>query len=51
MQGTRVAVQLDGAGAKDLCDQIEAMGAYVVRVPVYRWSLPADAIVERSRSA
>ena len=43
MQGTRVAVQLDGAGAKDLCDQIEAMGADVVRVPVYRWSLPADS--------
>ncbi len=43
MQGTRVAVQLDGAGAKDLCDQIEAMGAHVVRVPVYRWSLPADS--------
>ena len=42
MQGTRVAVQLDGAGAKDLCDQIEGMGADVVRVPVYRWSLPAD---------
>ena len=36
-------MQLDGAGAKDLCDQIEAMGADVVRVPVYRWSLPADS--------
>ena len=36
-------MQLDGAGAKDLCDQIEGMGADVVRVPVYRWSLPADS--------
>lgn len=43
MHGSRVAVQLDGAGAKELCDQIEAMGADVVRVPVYRWSLPADS--------
>jgi uroporphyrinogen-III synthase len=42
MAGTRVAVQLDGAGATDLCDSIEGLGAVVVRVPVYRWSLPPD---------
>ena len=42
LKGVRIAVQLDGAGATDLCDAIEAMGADVVRVPVYRWSLPAD---------
>ena len=41
--GVRVAVQLDGAGAGDLCDAIEAEGADVVRVPVYRWSLPEDS--------
>jgi len=43
LKGVRIAVQLDGAGAKDLCDRIEAMGADVVRVPVYRWSLPPDS--------
>lgn len=42
MHGVRVAVQLDGAGAVALCDGIEAMGASVVRVPVYRWSLPEE---------
>jgi uroporphyrinogen-III synthase len=54
--GIRIAVQLDGAGATDLCEAIEALGATVVRVPVYRWSLPPDmtaaerlvrAVVER----
>lgn len=40
--GSRVAVQLDGAGAGELCDRIEELGAAVVRVPVYRWSLPPD---------
>lgn len=40
--GKRVAVQLDGAGANDLCNRVEALGATVVRVPVYRWSLPDD---------
>ncbi len=40
--GSRVAVQLDGAGAGELCDRIEELGASVVRVPVYRWSLPPD---------
>ncbi len=42
LRGVRIAVQLDGAGATGLCDAIEAMGAQVVRVPVYRWSLPPD---------
>jgi uroporphyrinogen-III synthase len=40
--GLRVAVQLDGAGAASLCERIESLGATVVRIPVYRWSLPAD---------
>lgn len=40
--GATVAVQLDGAGAAGLCDRIEALGATVIRVPVYRWSLPED---------
>lgn len=40
--GSRVAVQLDGAGAVGLCEAIETLGAEVVRIPVYRWSLPDD---------
>jgi len=40
--GQRIAVQLDGAGAAELCRQIGALGGEVVGVPVYRWSLPAD---------
>ncbi|MFV0523272.1 MAG: uroporphyrinogen-III synthase [Acidimicrobiales bacterium] len=40
--GATVAVQQDGAGAVDLCRRIETLGARVVRVPVYRWSLPDD---------
>lgn len=42
VHGVRVAVQLDGAGAASLCERIESLGATVVRIPVYRWSLPAD---------
>jgi uroporphyrinogen-III synthase len=46
--GVLLAVQLDGAGAEELCDRIEALGATVIRVPVYRWSLPEDtAAAER----
>ncbi len=42
MADKRVAVQLDGAGAAGLCEAIEQLGAEVVRVPIYRWSLPED---------
>ncbi len=42
IEGQRVAVQLDGAGALSLCQRIEELGADVIRVPVYRWSLPED---------
>ena len=46
--GALIAVQLDGAGAEGLCARIEALGASVIRVPVYRWSLPEDtAAAER----
>ena len=41
-EGVLIAVQLDGAGAEELCERIEALGASVIRVPVYRWSLPED---------
>ena len=42
VDGARIAVQLDGAGAGVLCERIEALGATVVRIPVYRWSLPPE---------
>ncbi len=42
IEGDRVAVQLDGAGAGELCDRLEQLGADVLRVPVYRWSMPSD---------
>jgi uroporphyrinogen-III synthase len=39
---TRVAVQLDGSSGPELCNALERLGAIVVGVPVYRWSLPDD---------
>ena len=42
IEGERVGVQLDGAGAGALCDRFEELGADVIRVPVYRWSMPGD---------
>jgi uroporphyrinogen-III synthase len=40
--GLRIGVQLDGADAPDLCRAIAGLGAEVVPIPVYRWSLPED---------
>jgi len=40
--GLRVAVQEYGAPVPDLTDGLEARGAVVTRVPVYRWALPED---------
>jgi uroporphyrinogen-III synthase len=40
--GLRIAVQLDGAGNEPMLADLEAAGATVIRVPVYRWTLPAD---------
>ena len=42
LQGLRVAVQEYGAANPDLLDGLEARGARVTRVPVYRWALPED---------
>jgi uroporphyrinogen-III synthase len=42
--GRRVAVQLDGAEAQPLAKALEARGADVVAIPVYRWSLPSDTV-------
>ena len=41
--GERVALQLDGAGTHPLAESLTALGAAVVPIPVYRWSLPDDA--------
>lgn len=42
VHGRRVAVQLDGAAGAPLADLVAALGASVVPVPVYRWTLPDD---------
>lgn len=41
--GARVAVQLDGRAQPVVGDALRALGADVVDVPVYRWTLPEDA--------
>ncbi len=40
--GKRVAVQLHGDDRLDLVRTLTAAGAEVVKVPVYRWTLPED---------
>ena len=40
--GKRIAVQEYGAANPDLLAGLEARGAVVTRVPVYRWALPED---------
>ncbi|HET8617488.1 MAG TPA: uroporphyrinogen-III synthase [Acidimicrobiales bacterium] len=40
--GVRVAVQLDGARTQPLAATLADLGADVVAIPVYRWSLPED---------
>ncbi len=42
VSGQRVAVQLDGRAEPVLAQQVAALGAEVVAVPIYRWELPAD---------
>ncbi len=42
VDGRRVAALLDGRSAPVLAEQIRALGAEVVAVPVYRWELPDD---------
>jgi uroporphyrinogen-III synthase len=42
LQGLDVAVQEYGAPNLDLLQGLEARGARVTRVPVYRWALPED---------
>ena len=49
LRGQRVAVQEYGVSNPDLLQGLEARGARVTRVPVYRWALPDD--LEPLRSA
>jgi uroporphyrinogen-III synthase len=42
IEGTRIAVQRDGAPTPFLAEALAAAGADVVDVPVYRWQRPAD---------
>ncbi len=42
LQGRRVAVQEYGRSNPELLAGLEARGASVMRVPVYRWALPED---------
>lgn len=42
LNGLRVAVQEYGVSNPDLIQGLEARGARVTRVPVYRWALPED---------
>jgi uroporphyrinogen-III synthase len=43
VDGQRVVVQRDGADEPHLTEALEAMGAEVVDIPVYRWEPPSDA--------
>jgi len=42
IKGKRVAVQEYGITNRELIEGLEARGARVLRVPVYRWALPED---------
>lgn len=42
VESKRVAVQLDGSSAGSIVDRLTGLGAEVVPIPVYRWSIPDD---------
>jgi uroporphyrinogen-III synthase len=42
LQGKRIAVQEYGVTNQELISGLEARGAEVLRVPVYRWALPEN---------
>ena len=48
LEGRRVAVQEYGVPNPELVRELEARGAAVTRVPVYRWTLPQDLAPLRS---
>jgi uroporphyrinogen decarboxylase len=48
LDGKRVAVQEYGVSNRDLLAGLEARGAQVFAVPVYRWALPEDRVPLRA---
>ena len=42
LEGKRIAVQEYGVSNRDLVSALEARGAEILIVPVYRWTLPVD---------
>jgi len=48
LDGQRIAVQEYGVSNQALLQGLEARGAHVTRVPVYRWALPEDVAPLRS---
>jgi len=44
VRGARIAVQRDGDGEPWLANALERLGATVVDIPVYRWSMPEDVV-------
>ncbi|MFK7917602.1 MAG: uroporphyrinogen-III synthase [Ilumatobacter sp.] len=42
VRAKRVAVQLDGSSGGSMVDKLTELGAEVVPIPVYRWSIPDD---------
>ena len=42
VRGRRIAVQLDGRAEPALGDALRDLGAEVIDIPVYRWTLPDD---------
>lgn len=42
ISGVRIALQLDGASSQPLAEALVDLGADLVPIPVYRWSLPDD---------
>jgi uroporphyrinogen-III synthase len=48
LSGLRMAVQEYGVSNPELLQGLQARGAYVTRVPVYRWALPEDIAPLRS---
>src|SRR5437879_3920467 len=43
-RGARIAVQRDGDAEPWLANALDALGAAVVDIPVYRWSMPEDIV-------
>lgn len=47
VEGSRVALQLDGNDRPELVERLEAAGASVIELPLYRWDQPDDDRAER----